>query len=673
MRARWTAALTATVSVVFATIGGAAWASDPVELGAGYVVDEAGVLSSGESAAAQARLEQLKSETGLDLYVAYVDDFSNPDDNADWANTTAENNDLGVSQYLLAVAVDGRSYYLSADSEGPVTPDQIAAIEQQRIQPALSADDWLGAVDAAADGLTDASNGGSGAPGDAGGGGGLLTWILVIAAIGAAVAVIVVIVRRRRKSGAADAPAVEQMPLEELARRAASALVETDDAIKTSAQELGFATAQFGEAATAEFEQALASAQQDLDEAFTLQQQLADATPDSELDVRAWNTRIIELCEQANALLDEKAEAFDELRKLEQNAPEELARVHEERRSAATALEGSAELLRTLTTSYAPEALATVDDNPDQARQRLAFADEQLAAAQRAIGAGNGGEAAVGIRAAEEAVAQATLLENAIEKLADDLAQGEQGAAALIADLEHDIAVAGALPDPDGRVAAVIAGTRQQVEAARANLAGQAKRPLQALQGLEAANQQIDSLVKTIRDAAAQAQRDLQTVAQLIQQARSQVSTAEDYITSRRGAVGAPARTALAEAGAALVRAEQLRERDPHTALRHAQDAERLATRAIDLARTDVGSFEGGGMGGMFGGGQQQSGGDGGMIGAVLGGILINSMLGGGGSGGRSSGGGSLGGMFGGGSSRGRSPGSFGGGGTRARRGGGRF
>ena len=124
MRARWTAALTATLTVAFATIGGGAWATDPVELGAGYVVDQAGVLSSGESADAEARLEQLKSETGLDLYVAYVDDFSNPDDNADWANTTAELNDLGVSQYLLAVAVDGRSYYLSADSEGPITAPQ---------------------------------------------------------------------------------------------------------------------------------------------------------------------------------------------------------------------------------------------------------------------------------------------------------------------------------------------------------------------------------------------------------------------------------------------------------------------------------------------------------------------------------------------------------------------
>ena len=107
----------------------------------------------------------------------------------------------------------------------------------------------------------------------------------------------------------------------------------------------------------------------------------------------------------------------------------------------------------TLAASYAPEALATVADNPEQARQRIAFADEQLAAAQAAIGAGKGGEAAVGIRAAEEAVGQAVLLQDAIDKLGRDLAEGEQSAAALIAELEQDIAAASALPDPDGRVA----------------------------------------------------------------------------------------------------------------------------------------------------------------------------------------------------------------------------
>lgn len=677
MRLRRTAALVS-AAVVAATVmsATAVSATPPVTLGSGYVLDDAGVLSSAEESEAQNRLDELKTQTGLDLWVVFVDEFTNPAGAESWANQTADDNGLGVTQYLLAVSTEGRQYYLSGASEGPVTFDQLATIEQQRVQPALRAEDWLGAVDAAADGLTDASGGGSGAVDDgSGAGASWLTWILVIAVVVIGIVLIVIFVRRRRRKtgtvaqGGTGAP---QPSIEDLERRAASLLVETDDAIKTSAQELGFAKAQFGDAATTEFEAAIASAQQGLDDAFTLKQQLDDATPDSPQDTRAWNERIIALCEAANALLDEKAAAFDELRKLEQNAPEALARVQVARAKAAASLDDAAARLQTLRASYAPEALATVADNPEQARQRLAFADEQLAAAQTAIGAGDGGEAAVGIRAAEEAVGQATLLEDAIEKLATDLAEGERSAAALVAELESDVATASALPDPDGRIAGAIAATRQQLENARAHLTGNAKRPLAALQGLEAANQQIDALVQGVRDAAAQAQRARQMVGQLILQAQAQVSTAEDYITARRGAVGAEARTRLAEAGAALARAQALQSGDPEQAMQHAQRADQLAGQAIQLAQNDVGAFGGAG-GGMFGGGGQSDGG--GMLGAVLGGIVLNSMLGGGRSSGGSSGG--LGGMFGGGSSRssggGFRPGSFGGGGTRGRRGGGRF
>lgn len=677
MRLRRTAALVS-AAVVAATVmsATAVSATPPVTLGSGYVLDDAGVLSSAEESDAQDRLDELKTQTGLDLWVVFVDEFTNPAGAESWANQTADDNGLGVTQYLLAVSTEGRQYYLSGASEGPVTFDQLATIEQQRVQPALRAEDWLGAVDAAADGLTDASGGGSGAVDDgSGAGASWLTWILVIAVVVIGIVLIVIFVRRRRgKTGtvAQGGTGAPQPSIEDLERRAASLLVETDDAIKTSAQELGFAKAQFGDAATAEFEAAIASAQQGLDEAFTLKQQLDDATPDSPQDTRAWNERIIALCEAANALLDEKAAAFDELRKLEQNAPEALARVQVARAKAAASLDDAAARLQTLRASYAPEALATVADNPEQARQRLAFADEQLAAAQTAIGAGDGGEAAVGIRAAEEAVGQATLLEDAIEKLATDLAEGERSAAALVAELESDVATASALPDPDGRIAGAIAATRQQLENARAHLTGNAKRPLAALQGLEAANQQIDALVQGVRDAAAQAQRARQMVGQLILQAQAQVSTAEDYITARRGAVGAEARTRLAEAGAALARAQALQSGDPEQAMQHAQRADQLAGQAIQLAQNDVGAFGGAG-GGMFGGGGQSDGG--GMLGAVLGGIVLNSMLGGGRSSGGSSGG--LGGMFGGGSSRssggGFRPGSFGGGGTRGRRGGGRF
>lgn len=679
MRRRWAAALASAAVVAVTAIGApSALATPPVSLGSGYVVDDADVLSPAEESAAQARLEQLKADSGLDLWVVFVDEFTDPSSSEEWANQTAEDNGLGPTQYLLAVSTEGRQYYLSADSAGPVSPEQVASIEQQRIQPALQQNDWPGAVDAAADGLADASSGGTGGTGSGGAGGSSwFTWLLVVAVAVIAVILLVMFLRRRRRPAAPGGPAtppVEQVSVEELERQAASALIETDDAVKTSAQELQFAEAQFGKAATVEFEQALAQARANLDEAFTLKQQLDDATPDSPQDVRAWNARIIALCEQANTALDDKAEAFDELRRLEQNAPEALATITAEADRAEASLGAATAKLQALRSSYAPEALATIDDNPDQAKQRLAFAREQLTAARTALNAGDRGEAAVGIRAAEDAVGQAVLLEQAIDKLAADLEAGEHRAAALITELERDLIAARGLPDSDGRVAAVVAATTQQIDTARTQLSGTAKRPLAALQALEAANEQIDTLVQGIRDAEAQAQRARQMVGQVILQAQAQVSAAEDYITARRGAVGAPARTRLAEAGAALVRAQQLQASDPQQAMQHAQRADQLAGQAIQLAQSDVGSFSGGGM---FGGGSTGGGGDN-MLGAVLGGILINSMMGGGRSSGGGFGGGlggGLGGMLGGSGGRGGGirPGSFGGGGTRGRRGGGRF
>ena len=161
-------------------------------------------------------------------------------------------------------------------------------------------------------------------------------------------------------------------------------------------------------------------------------------------------------------------------------------------------------------------------------------------------------------------------------------------------------------------------------------------------------------------------------IGQQILQAQAQVSAAEDYIVARRGAIGAEARTRLAEAGAALVQAQQLQTANPEQALQFAQRANQLAGQAIQYAQNDVSAFQGPGSSGMLGGGGGGNSG-GGMLGAVLGGIVINSLLGGGGSSrGGSSGG--FGGMLGGGGGGGRiSPGSFGGGGTRGRRGGGRF
>ena len=95
MRARWAVALTAVLTAVVGAGGGAAWATDPVQLGSGRVFDDVDVLTASEEAQAEERIAQLRSDAGLDLWVVYVDEFTNPSDAENWANSTADLNDLG--------------------------------------------------------------------------------------------------------------------------------------------------------------------------------------------------------------------------------------------------------------------------------------------------------------------------------------------------------------------------------------------------------------------------------------------------------------------------------------------------------------------------------------------------------------------------------------------------
>lgn len=681
MRKPKTAAIMAGLAVAAASVLGLAapaWAVPPPSLGSSYVLDQADVLTNAQEAEVQSRMLRLSEQTGLDMWVVFVDDFSEPSSAADWANETANRNSLGPHQYLLAVSVDGRAYYLSGDvDDGALTADQLAAIEQERVQPALSAGDYAGAADAAATGITAAARAAEPAPPrePAGAGPDVALIALVVFLVLALGGGLLWLWLRRRRGAAAGVPAPGES-IDDLSRRAGSALVATDDAIKTSEQELGFARAQFGDETAAPFAEALAQAKTDLDRAFTISQQLDDDVPETDDQRRAGYAEILRLCASADDSLDAKAAAFDQLRALESDAPAAVARARERHTAATGALEGTERDLASLRERYTDEALAPVADNPAQARDRLDLAARQFSAADQAIAAGASGEAAVAIRAGEAAVAQAESLETAVSSLTADLAAAERRAADLAAEIEGDLAAAAALPDPDGRVAGAVATTRAHLDAGRAALAPPRTSPLRALSALEQGNAAIDAVLSAAHDEAERRRRAASQLDGLLVQARAQVSATEDFISARRGAVGPTARTRLAEAGAALVQAEQLRTVDPASALPSAQRAVDLAGQASSLAQNDVGAFGGGGGGG---------GGD--VMGAILGGIAVNALLGGGsrsrggfGGGGLGGLGGMLGGMGGlgggGGSrsvgSRGRSVGSSSTG-SRTRRGGGRF
>ncbi|PRY67687.1 TLP18.3/Psb32/MOLO-1 phosphatase superfamily protein [Glaciihabitans tibetensis] len=676
-------------------------AEEPVELGSTHVVDAAGVLG-GDTAAIEEAADELYNADGIDLYVVYVDQFTGPENAADWANSTASLNNLGPTDYLLAVAVGGRAYYLSGDSAGPVSEDQLASIENDLVEPQLREDNWEGAAIAAAEGLGDAVGGGGATESGTGSGfgGGLIVVALVVLA-GFAL-IVLLIARSRRKSAAgvqsgerrAGSAAVQPppIPLAELQQRAGSALVQTDDAVQTSEEELGFAIASYG-AAAEPFTRALALSKTQLEEAFRLKQKLDDAEPDSEAQARDWNSRIIELCEEANAVLDEQADAFDELRELEKNVPTAIAAVRADLAATEPRIEAARATLQALSQRFTDTTLNTVADNPEQAAERLTFASTALAGAEEDVAAAELSEAAVGVQAAQEAVAQAQRLLDAIDKVGTDLAATRAAIDTAIADLQRDLVDARALAaagDSQGSIAAVASSTTTAVAEVQRQLGAEAVDAHGLAQQLELANRDIDGVLAAVRDRQSQDRRASAALRQVLGSAESKVSAATDFISARRGGVGAEARTRLAEASRLVSAAHAAAPTDPALALAHAQRADDLAGQSIQLAEQDVSGFSSnmGGFGGMPGTGGGSSGN--GMMGAVLGGIIINSVLGGGNRGGGlfggggfggggfggGGGGGGFGGFGGGGGGRGggsRGPGSFGGGGTRSRRGGGRF
>ena len=633
----------------------AAHAESPVTLDGAYVLDTVGALGGNASAVAEA-LDSLYDSAQIQLFVVYVSSFDNPSSANDWADETAISNNLGTNDLLLAVAIDDRQYALSYDNAFSLSDSQLDVVDAA-IEERLRDSDWSGAAIAGAQSLEAEATGvvgpGPQLPGDEGevpeSSGGISPVVPIVGGVAVVGVGLFVFsrIRRRREDGAVTA-VPDQMTQKELDRRAGSLLVQLDDSLKTSEQELGFAVAQFGDAATADFTATLASAKAKVAQAFTLKQQLDDAQPDSPDDQRAWTTQIIQLCEAADAELDAQADAFDELRQHEKNAPQELVEVRAAADAATARTDAAAAALATLTSTYAGSAVKPVAENVAQARKLLAFAGSSASAAQTAIDAAKPSEAAIAVRTAQASVAQATSLFDAIDALGANLAEATTKFDAAVADTQQDIAAAKAL-DSDPALTPVIAAATEALGAAPSG------DPVAGLAQVEKANAELERVFTGVRDTQEQVTRARSQLDAALSGARAQVQSANEYVTTRRGGIGATARTRASEAERHLAEATALAASDPVGALREAKQAIALAESALEYARSDVEGFSAVPADSY------------GSDGADLGGILGDWLLGGGGNSGRSSGGG--GGWFGGGggssrssySSRSSRSGSFGG------------
>ncbi|MGW6249169.1 TPM domain-containing protein [Streptomyces roseolus] len=662
-------------------------ADDPVVLPSdGQVLDRVDALRDRRPEVDEA-LDRLYDDRRIQLFVVYVRGFSGRS-GQDWADATAARNGLGLDDVLLAVATHDRQYGYSADPDSRLTQDQLDDVARTAIEPALRQNDWAGAAIGAADGYSavlagrpvpspeitpgPADPGGSGAGSPSGS-----DLVLPIALVGGAGAVAAyAYTRRRRRSTTRTTPGgggqgwgrPAPPSLEELDGEARRTLVATDDAVRTSQEELGFATAQFGEEATRPFEEAVAFAKERLTASFRLRQKLDDSFPEDDATRRSMLDEILRHCAEANARLDAETEDFDRLRALERTAPEALAEVEAAFREQTGRVGGAEAALAAMRERYTESAAAPVAGGVEQAKDRLVFATARVNQARQAVDGGDNGSAAVHVRAAEGAVDQAARLIEAVDRRARELDEAAGRLPGALTETDADLAEARGLlegtaegastGDLRGRIAraeAVAAEVRRARESGRYD-------PLDALRRVEEADAALDGALAGARERESGDARARTLLEQALLTARAELGAASDYVQTHRGAVGSEARTRLAEAQRRLEGARALAADEPQAALAEAQRADALARRAQELAEQDVRRYGNpNGLGGVAGSG------GGGLGGAVLGGIILGGLFGGGsgrGGGGFGGGGFGCGGLGGG-------PGSFGGGGTRGRRGGG--
>lgn len=610
----------------------AAAAEPPFRL-ASYVVDEASALSGSEMDQVAGAVDKLYTDRTVRLWVVYVDSFSGQSA-ADWARATMRVSDFGSHDALLAVATVDRAYALLTPTAAAGRVD-VDALRRNQVEPALREGRWADAAIAAADGLGGASSGLSESTDSE------LNWVGVMAMLGVialAVAGLLLWSRRRKRKrrqaeleaakrvDPADPNALAAISVDALDDLSKTIVVDVDNAVRTSDSELALAVEEFGTRQTAPFSQAVDNAKTALSQAFNVRQILDDAVPETPAQRRDLLTRVVVAAAKADRELDAQSEAFAKLRDLIINAPTRLDALTQQMVALTARITPSEQALAGLHQQYSDAALVSVATNVETAKQRLAFADQNItngrALAARPAGRQSG--LVDSIRAAESALGQARTLLDAIDSAATDINRAIATLPDAIADIQNGIKAAGAQLSQGGfaEIEALTAARDAATQAVTAAQATGTTDPLGAFTALTQADADLDRLLATVAEEREAAERLRRAFEQALLTAQSRVRGVSDFIDTRRGSIGPEARTRLAEAVRQLQAAQDKQGTNIAEAISHANGAAMLAGQAQSIANGDVANAQQqyNNYGGFGGGGGSNTG-------AVLGGIIIGNIL----------------------------------------------
>ena len=424
----------------------------------------------------------------------------------------------------------------------------------------------------------------------------------------------------------------------DLEKRAGTALVAADERVRLTIDELVFAEAELGPDATKELRVALTAVRQHLGDAFRLHQLNHDEIPDTAEELRTRNGRIVQLCEWAEDVLDDRISALADKIARARRAPEIIAGVRADAERLRARVPHARETVERLAARYAPEALAQVEANPAQAEQLLGFAEHSAGVAERRRDAGQREQANLALEASTESVRRAATLLDAVETFEVEALRAESTLAAIVEDSRGDLVVA--LKEPHSPAVAT-AITELQAALAALPAAGVNTDPFTQLDRLREANAGLDAAIAAARERAARPIPPLEHVRHAIDDADRQLAVARNVIAGHRGWIGADARTRLAESeriridldrflGTSASAATAIHEDHREQAMEMARRVAYLASEALQLAQRDIDSSrpqDPGQWGGPGWGGGGRRGGGSDVMGGILGGLVIGGLL----------------------------------------------
>jgi hypothetical protein len=642
--------LLAAILTAFTLLAPAALAEPPFRL-PDQVTDNAGALNDRQLADVQKAVDKLYSDRHVRLWVVFVKSFA-PQGAVGWAQQTQKISDLGSEDAILAVATDQRSYaFLVSSAAAGGSSTKVDNIRRDSIEPALRNNDWAGAATSAANGLANLGKGvGAGPSGGNGGAVSLMPFAIIggVGVLGGGGLLLASRRRRRKQHEAAvtaaknidptDPAALADVPIDALDELSKSVVVNVDNAVRTSANELVLAVEEFGQAQTAQFAAAVDKARETLKQAFAVRQKLDDNIPEPLPERRDLLTKVVVSAARANKELDTQTAAFHQMRDLVFNAPERLDALTQQLVTVTARLEPSEQKLTALRGEFDDTALASVSRNVNAARERVDFADKAITRGRELAAkpvAGEVDELVDCVRGGEAALQQASKMLDAVDSAASDIRRAVTTLPSAIEDIQRGISQAseqlaqGGLSKANDLSAARDAAVKAVAAAQSTGTAD----PLGAFTQLTEADAELDRLLAGVAEEREAAERLQRSYEQALATAQSRVRSVSDYIDTRRGSIGSEARTRLNEAVRQLDAAEKVSSTDIDEAIKRANGASLLAAQAQQLANADVQAGQRAYQQ-TYRGGQSD-------MGAMVGGIILGNILTGGfGGGGYSSGGG---------------------------------